>query len=84
MYATLEFLQMHQTNLHSMLQESLKRLDVILFCPELASGIKLPLDSMEVVAHVEGMLEDETNFVVLVSFHLLKLTLTEMCNHDHI
>ena len=73
---------MQQTNLYSMLQESLKRLDVILFCPEFA--INFFLDLMEVVDHVKGMLEDETNFKVLVSFHLLKLTLTEMCNHDHI
>ena len=28
---------MQQTNLHSMPQEFLKRLDVILFCPELPS-----------------------------------------------
>ena len=71
---------MQQTNLHSMPQESLKRLDVILFCPVLA--INFFLDLMEVVDHVEDMLEDETNFMVLVSFHLLKLTLTEMCNND--
>ena len=42
-------------------QESLKRLDVIPFCPELPNRIKLPLDSMEVGDHVEDMLKDETN-----------------------
>ena len=54
---------MQQTNLHSMLQESLKRLDVISSCPKLPSGIKLPLDWIEAVDHVEDMLEDETSFV---------------------
>ena len=72
---------MQQTNLHSMLQESSKRLDVILFCPELA--INFFLDLMEVVDHVKDMLEDKTNFMVLVSFHLLKPSVTEMRNHDH-
>ena len=64
-----------------MLQDSLKRLDVILFCPELASNFFL--DLMVVVDHVEEMLENETNFMVLVSFPLLKLSVTEMRNHDH-
>ena len=82
-YAKHEFLQMQQTNLRSMLQESLKRLDLIPFCPELASGIKLPLDCMEVVDDVEDMLKDETNVMALVSFHLLKLNVTEMRNYDH-
>ena len=40
-------------------------------CPELPSGIKLPLDSMEVVDDVEDLLKDETNFKALVSFHWL-------------
>ena len=74
---------MQQTNLHSILQESLKRLDVIPSCPELPSGIKLPLDWMEVVDDLEGMLKDETNFMALVSFHMLKLNVTEMRNYDH-
>ena len=50
-------------------QESLNRLDVIPSCPELPSGIKLPLDSMEVADDVEDVLKDETDFMALVSFH---------------
>ena len=36
--------------------------DVLSSCPELPSGIKLPLDSMKVVDDVEDLLKDETNF----------------------
>ena len=53
---------MHQTNLNSLLQESLKRLDVIPYCPDLRSDIKLPLDLMVVVDDAEDLLKDETNF----------------------
>ena len=53
---------MQQTNLNSFLQEFLKRLDVLPYCPELPSDIKLPLDSMEVLDDVEDLLKDETNF----------------------
>ena len=58
---------------------SLWSLDVLPSCPELRSGIRLPLDSMEVVDDVEDLLKDETNFKALVSLHWLKLT---DCNRD--
>ena len=73
---------MQQTNLNSLLQESLKRLDELPYCPELPSDIKLPMDMMEVV-DVEDMLEDETYVKALVSSHLLKRTVTEMRNYDY-
>ena len=74
---------MQQTHLSSMPQESSNRLDLIPSCTELPSGIKLPLDWMEVVDDVEDVLKDETNFMALVSFHLLKLNVIEMWNYDH-
>ena len=74
---------MQQTNLSFMPQESLKRLDVIPSCPEVPSGIKLSLDSMEVVDYVKDNLKDEIDFMALVSFHMLKLNVTEMQNYDH-
>ena len=64
-------------------QESSNRLDLIPSCTELPSGIKLSLDWMEVVDDVEDVLKDETNFMALVSFHLLKLNVIEMRNYDH-
>ena len=62
---------MQQTYLNSMPQESLNRLDVIPSCPELPSGIKPPLDSMEVADDVEDVLKDETDFMALVSCEIM-------------
>ena len=62
---------MHNDNLNLVLQHILN---------ELSSGIKLPLDSMVVVNHVEDMLKEESNFMALVSFHMLKLIVR---NYDH-
>ena len=72
---------MQQTNLSSLPREFLKRLEVIPSLPELPSGIKLSLDWMEVADHVEDVLKNENNFMVLISFHLLKLNVMRIYNH---
>ena len=48
---------MQQTYVNSMLQESLKRLDVLQSCTELPSYVKVSLDSIKVADDVEDLLK---------------------------